>query len=75
MSASGTPVRLAVYDISHGWARVLSPLLFCQRIPIAPHTSILIFGREYFWGGGIQKCRHEDFVESSSAPEEVVLLL
>ena len=63
-----SPVRLAVYDISHGWARVLSPFLFCKRIELAPHTSILIFGREYFWGGGIQKCAHEDFVEQFGAP-------
>ena len=91
----GYPVRLAVYDLSHGWAKILSPILFCRRIPLAPHTSrsprrresggrsrggyfrvvasvfrssqrapraarrpdrsILIFDKEYFWGGGIQK--------------------
>jgi hypothetical protein len=45
----GVPVRLAVYDVSYGWARRLSPLLFCKKIPVAPHTGILIFGHEYFW--------------------------
>jgi hypothetical protein len=35
----GYPVRLAVYDLSHGWAKILSPILFCRRIPLAPHTS------------------------------------
>lgn len=57
----GTPVQLAVYDISNGWAKILSPLLFCRKIPIAPHTGIIIFGQEYFWAGGIQKLRHEEF--------------
>lgn len=62
--AEGTPVRLAVYDISGGWARVLSPILFCRRIKIAPHTGLLAYGREYFWAGGIQKLRHEEFEET-----------
>ena len=47
---------------------MLSPFQFCKRIELATHTSILIFGREYFWGGGIQKCAHEDFVEQFGAP-------
>ena len=42
----GVSVRLAVYDLSYGWARWLSPLLFCRRIEVAPHTAILIFGKE-----------------------------
>ena len=55
MSDNGIPVRLAVYDISGGWARILSPLLFCRKIKLAPHTGLLVYGREYFWAGGIQK--------------------
>jgi hypothetical protein len=69
----GVSVKLAVYDLSHGWARRLSPLLFCRRIELAPHTSILIFGKEYFWGGGIQKMEHEEFKQQSGTqPVEII---
>jgi len=71
--ASAMPVQLAVYDISHGWASRLSRLLFCTYIPVAPHTSILIFGKEYFWGGSVQKCLHEDFKQQTGTePTEYV---
>lgn len=64
-------MRLAIYDISKGWARILSPMFLCRHIDVAPHTSILHFGQEYFWAGGIQKMRHEDFVEQvGHAPVE-----
>ena len=45
IGGGGVPVRLAVYDLSHGWAKVLSPILLCRRIELAPHTSIIIFGK------------------------------
>merc|ERR1712224_1117504 len=71
----GTLVRLAVYDLSRGWAKILSPFLFCSKIEYAPHTSILIFGKEYFWGGGIQKMPHEEFVEMAGhRPVEILEL-
>ena len=60
----GLPVYLAVYDISHGWARWLSPLLMWRRVPFAPHTGIILFGHEYFWSGGLQKSTHEEFMRS-----------
>jgi hypothetical protein len=66
-------VKLAIYDISKGWARWLSPIVLCRRIDVAPHTSILMYGQEYFWAGGIQKMRHEDFVEQvGHAPVEIL---
>ena len=73
--AIGTPVHLAIYDISGGWARWLSPVLFCRRIPIAPHTGILIFGHEFYWSGGLQKTSHEEFMNSwRIRPIEIVEL-
>ena len=55
---------------------LLSPLLFCRRIEYAPHTSILIYGQEYFWGGGLQKMKHEDFVEQTGkSPVEYLEVL
>ena len=71
----GVPVRLAVYDISHGWARRLSRLCLCRHVPIAPHTGVLIYGEEYFWSGGLQKMSHEAFMQSwRVAPYEIVEL-
>mmetsp|Transcript_14684 Transcript_14684/g.34645 ORF Transcript_14684/g.34645 Transcript_14684/m.34645 type:complete len:439 (-) Transcript_14684:183-1499(-) len=70
-----TPVKLAVYDLSHGWARILSPIFLCRRIDLAPHTSIIIYGKEYFWGGSIQRMDHEDFVaQSGQKPVEIIHL-
>jgi len=53
------PVELAVYDLSGGMARQLSAQFLGPQfvIDIIPHTAILVYGREYFFGGGIQ---HED---------------
>lgn len=72
---SPSPVRLAVYDVSGGWAGWLSPVLFCRRIRIAPHTGILLFGHEYFWSGGLKKMTHEEFMHSwRIRPVEIVEL-
>lgn len=55
---SSFSVELAVYDLSRGMAGQLSTQFLGTRIDIIPHTGILIYGREYFFGGaGIQ---HED---------------
>jgi hypothetical protein len=53
-----TTVRLAVYDLSHGAARQFAPMLGLP-IDYIPHTGVLCFGYEYFYGGGIQKMKHE----------------
>jgi len=50
------PVELAVYDLSRGMARQLSAQFLGPQfaIDIIPHTAILVYGREYYFGGGIQ---------------------
>ncbi|CAB9528557.1 Desumoylating isopeptidase [Seminavis robusta] len=52
-------VQLAVYDLSHGMARQLSAQFLgpAHAIEIIPHTAVVVFGQEYFFGGGIQ---HQD---------------
>jgi len=52
-------VQLAVYDLSHGMARQISAQFLGPQfvVDIIPHTALVVFGREYFFGGGIQ---HED---------------
>jgi hypothetical protein len=49
-------VQLAIYDLSRGMARNLSAQFLGQQFAIdaIPHTGIVVFGREYFFGGGIQ---------------------
>lgn len=49
-------VHLAVYDLSGGMARNLSAQFLGPNhvIEMIPHTALLVFGKEYFFGGGIQ---------------------
>jgi hypothetical protein len=51
-----TEVHLAVYDLSQGMARSLSVQFLGPNhaIEMIPHTALLVFGKEYFFGGGIQ---------------------
>lgn len=46
-------VFLYVYDITMGMAKNLSLALVGQQIDAVYHTSIVVFGREYYFGGGI----------------------
>ena len=47
---------MAIYDLSQGMARNLSAQFLGPNhvIDMIPHTGILVFGKEYFFGGGIQ---------------------
>jgi hypothetical protein len=49
-------VQLAIYDLSRGMARNLSAQFLGPEFAIdtIPHTGIVVFGKEYFFGGGIQ---------------------
>jgi hypothetical protein len=46
-------VTLYVYDITMGMARNMSMMIIGQQIDAVYHTSIGVFGREYYFGGGI----------------------
>lgn len=46
-------VTLFAYDISMGMAKGMSMMLIGQQIDAVYHTSIVAFGREYYFGGGI----------------------
>ena len=50
-----TSVQLLVYDLSRGMAPQMSEAFLGQRIEGIWHTGVLVFGLEYFYGGGIQK--------------------
>ena len=49
----GEPVELYLYDLSGGLAKQLSPMIIGTQIEWIPHTSVMVFGREYYFGGGI----------------------
>ena len=58
-NTQNSQVHLAVYDLSHGMARQMSAQFLGPQfaLDLIPHTALVVFGREYFFGGGIQ---HED---------------
>lgn len=47
------PIKLYVYDLSNGLARQLSMQLTGRQIDGIWHTSIVVFGKETFYGQGI----------------------
>ncbi len=46
-------VTLYVYDITQGMARSMSMMLIGQQIDAVYHTSLVVFGKEYYFGAGI----------------------
>lgn len=61
-------VELAVYDLSRGMARSMSQAILGQRIDGIWHTGIVVFGYEYYFGGGIQKSPRGAFAQSNQLP-------
>ncbi|KAJ1982061.1 hypothetical protein H4R35_000454 [Dimargaris xerosporica] len=55
LPAASEPVLLFVYDLSGGLARTLSPQLVGRTIEGIWHTSVVVFGTEYYYGQGIQR--------------------
>jgi hypothetical protein len=47
---------LNVYDLSQGLARQLSMSFLGKAIEGIWHTGIVVYGNEYYFGGGIQHC-------------------
>ncbi|BEJ11187.1 hypothetical protein CspHIS471_0106090 [Cutaneotrichosporon sp. HIS471] len=52
---SGFPVQLYVYDLSRGMARSMSLALTGKQLDGIWHTSVVVFGREIFYGRGIME--------------------
>jgi desumoylating isopeptidase 1 len=49
------PVEVWIYDLSRGMARSMSMQLLGQHIEGIWHSSIVVYGEEYFYGGGISR--------------------
>ncbi|KAL7511756.1 hypothetical protein ACHAXN_008713 [Cyclotella atomus] len=72
-----TEVHLAIYDLSMGMARNLSAQFLgpAHTIDIIPHTALIVFGQEYFFGRGIEWCTPNEFRQTRGIhPIEVKLL-
>ncbi|KAG8370878.1 hypothetical protein BUALT_Bualt13G0029200 [Buddleja alternifolia] len=54
MAEEGYKVSLNVYDLSQGLARQLSTTFLGKAIEGIWHTGIVVYGNEYYFGGGIQ---------------------
>eukprot|EP00579_Thalassiosira_antarctica_P004795 CAMPEP_0201884270 /NCGR_PEP_ID=MMETSP0902-20130614/16850_1 /ASSEMBLY_ACC=CAM_ASM_000551 /TAXON_ID=420261 /ORGANISM="Thalassiosira antarctica, Strain CCMP982" /LENGTH=501 /DNA_ID=CAMNT_0048413203 /DNA_START=50 /DNA_END=1555 /DNA_ORIENTATION=- len=56
-------VHLAIYDLSMGMARGLSAQFLGPQhaVEIIPHTAIVAYGKEYFFGQGIEWCSPHEF--------------
>jgi len=45
-------VQAYVYDVTQGMARGMSRMLVGKQIDLVPHTGIVAFGKEYYFGSG-----------------------
>ncbi|KAG7025275.1 Desumoylating isopeptidase 1 [Cucurbita argyrosperma subsp. argyrosperma] len=54
MAEEGEKVTLNVYDLSQGLARQLSTAFLGRPIEAIWHTGVVVYGNEYYFGGGIQ---------------------
>ncbi|XP_068662604.1 uncharacterized protein [Aristolochia californica] len=55
MTEEGQEVLLHVYDLSQGLARQLSRSFLGKAIDGIWHTGVVVYGNEYYFGGGIQQ--------------------
>lgn len=54
MAEDGHRVTLNIYDLSQGLARQLSMSFLGKVIEAIWHTGVVVYGNEYYFGGGIQ---------------------
>lgn len=76
-------VTAYVYDISQGMARGMSQALVGKQVDIIPHTGIIVFGKEVFFGSGVcvsaagqaipmQPCERIDLGETEKSEAELM---
>ena len=67
-------IKVNIYDLSRGWAKNMSPCILGKKIDGIWHTGILAFGKEYFYGGGIQYDYTEHVQDLVGEPVETKLI-
>lgn len=67
-------VQLALYDLSRGLAKTMSMAILGKQIDGIWHTGLIVYGKEYFFGGGLQSMPHEVFVQmhGGERPKEYI---
>eukprot|EP00043_Microstomoeca_roanoka_P026941 m.13019 g.13019 ORF g.13019 m.13019 type:complete len:187 (-) comp7127_c0_seq1:3942-4502(-) len=70
--AEKSKVEVHLYDLSQGMAPLLSSSMFGIHLEAIWHTSIVVYGKEYFFGGGIN-CAHPGTTNAGTAREIVHL--
>jgi desumoylating isopeptidase 1 len=53
MKSQKFKVKINLYDLSGGMAKVFSPMFLGKEIQGIWHTGIIVYGIEYYFGGGI----------------------
>lgn len=53
MNTNTNKVKLNMYDLSQGMAKQFSPIFLGKQIDAIWHTGIVVYGKEYYFGGGI----------------------
>ena len=71
---SAHEVKLHVYDLSGGMAKAMSAQFLGIQIDLVPHTGIVVFGKEYFYSGGIQSLPPDAFGKQFMPPCQTVTL-
>ncbi|XP_055328540.1 uncharacterized protein LOC129581465 [Paramacrobiotus metropolitanus] len=52
-----SPVKIHIYDLSKGLARMFSQMYLGKHLEGVWHTGIVVYGKEYFYGSmGIESC-------------------
>lgn len=46
-------VILALYDITMGMAKSMSMMFIGQQVDAVYHSALIVYGKEYYFGGGI----------------------
>ncbi|OQR92532.1 PPPDE peptidase domain-containing protein, partial [Thraustotheca clavata] len=65
-------VALHVYDLSRGMARQMSASLLGMHIEGVWHTGVVVYGLEFFFGGGIQAVPPAQVAETYGNPYQVI---
>lgn len=68
-------MRLHIYDLSRGMARQFSQGFLGKQIDGIWHTGVVVYGKEWFYGGGIQSMNPEQVVTRYGMPPQEVIEL
>lgn len=71
MSEDSTTVQVYVYDLSRGLAAVYLPMVLGVQLDAIYHTSVVVWGKEYYIDQGIKVCEQPGTTKYGT-PREVM---